>query len=97
MSYQQMTLSDIGLIDKSWEYDEDNGHVMCRCPECEGRLLIGVYTYVNPYHYCPYCGIKLAEGRLVAKRCEVYGRTREEELKTRADIEQFRSEWKGKR
>lgn len=42
----QMTFFDIGLIPiDSWQYDEDNGNVMCRCPVCEGRLLIGVYTY----------------------------------------------------
>lgn len=92
--YKQLTLSDIGLVEKSWQYDEDNGTVMCRCPECEGRMIIHRYQYINPYHYCPYCGIKLAEGRLINKRCEVYGSTREEELKVRADIEQLRKKWR---
>ena len=32
----QMTFFDIGLIPlDSWQYDEDSGNVMCRCPLCE--------------------------------------------------------------
>ncbi len=92
----QMTLFDIGLTKNEWQYDEDNGHVMCRCPKCEGRLIIDAYTYFNPYRYCPYCGMELAEGNLVRKRCEVYGRTKEDELKTRADILQWKKEFKAK-
>ena len=57
---------------KAWQYDEDIGHVMCRCPICEGRLTIGLYTYKNPYHYCPYCGTCLEEGKITSKRKEVY-------------------------
>lgn len=54
----QMTFFDIGLIPvDSWQYDEDNENVMCRCPICEGRLLIGVYTY------CPACGAKMEEDK----------------------------------
>lgn len=75
----QMTLLDIGVIPKSWQYDEDNGNVMCRCPNCEGRLLIGLYTYRNPYKYCPYCGTKLAEGRIKEKRKQVYKLVQEAE------------------
>ena len=68
----QMTLFDIGALPQSWQYDEDTGHVMCRCPDCGGRLLIGLYQYHNPYRFCPYCGIKLAEGRIREKRKQVY-------------------------
>ena len=68
----QMTLFDIGAIPQPWKYDEDNGCVMCRCPDCGGRLLIGLYQYHNPYRFCPYCGIKLTEGRLREKRKQVY-------------------------
>lgn len=76
----QMTFFDIGLIPiDSWQYDEDNGNVMCRCPVCGGRLLIGVYTYHNPYKFCPYCGEKLAEGRITEKRKQVYRLSQEEE------------------
>lgn len=55
-----------------WQYDQDTGSVLCRCPECGGRLLIGLYQYENPYSYCPYCGTKLEEGKLRAKRKAVY-------------------------
>lgn len=70
---------------KTWLYDEDSGSVMCRCPECEGRLPIGIYTYRNPYRFCPYCGEKLAEGEITAKRCQVYGRSYEDELRIREE------------
>lgn len=56
-----------------WQYDEDTGGVMCRCPNCGGRLGIHVYLYRNPYKYCPYCGDRLNEGNITAKRREVYG------------------------
>jgi len=75
----QMTLFDIGIVPQSWQYDEDTGHVMCRCPDCEGRLLIGLYQYHNPYKFCPYCGIKLTEGRIREKRKQVYQLEQEEE------------------
>lgn len=68
----QMTLTDFGVVPKTWQYDEDTGEVMCRCPDCGGRLVISLYTYNNPYKFCPYCGIRLAEGRIRAKRIEVY-------------------------
>lgn len=58
---------------KFWQYDEDTGTVMCRCPDCGGRLIISLYQYENPYHYCPYCGTPLEEGALTRKRIEVYG------------------------
>lgn len=86
----QMTLYDIAPTEappaEAWRYDEDNGMVMCRCPKCGGRMMIGFYTYWNPYHYCPYCGEKLAEGRFVSKAVEVYGRDRE-------TMEQVRKEY----
>lgn len=61
----------IKLINE-WEYDEDTGNLMCRCPECGGRMPIYLWTYVNPYHYCPYCGEKLEEGRFCEKYKQVY-------------------------
>lgn len=57
---------------KQWEYDQDNATVLCRCPDCEGRLIIYLYQYHNPYHYCPYCGIPLEEGKITDKRKQVY-------------------------
>lgn len=64
---------------KFWQYDEDTGHVMCRCPVCGGRLLIGLYQYINIYRFCPYCGQPLEEGNLTRKRKEVYRLKQEEE------------------
>ena len=61
-----------------WQYDEDTECVMCRCPECGGRLLIGLYQYSNPYRFCPYCGKELEEGGITAKRKAVYGLEQEE-------------------
>ena len=75
----QLTLTDLGAIPKEWEYDEDTGMVMCRCPVCEGRLTIHLYTYRNPYKYCQYCGERLAEGRLKEKRKAVYRLEQEDE------------------
>ena len=63
---------------KEWEYDEDTGHVMCRCPVCSGRMSISLYTYRNPYKFCPYCGEVLAEGKITAKRKAVYQLVQEE-------------------
>lgn len=74
----QLSLTDMPGF-REWQYDEDNSHVMCRCPVCGGRLLIGLYTYANPYKYCPYCGEKLAEGAITAKRKEVYRLVQEDE------------------
>ena len=64
-------MSDGRLFDE-WQYDQDNATVMCRCPKCEGRMIIDLYQYFNPYHYCPYCGIPLEEGKITAKRKQVY-------------------------
>ena len=64
-------MSDGRLFDE-WLYDKDNGNVMCRCPHCEGRLIISLYQYHNPYHFCPYCGTPLEEGKITAKRIQVY-------------------------
>ena len=63
----------------TWKYDEDTGHVMCRCPKCSGRLMIGLYVYRNPYQYCPYCGSFLEEGNITAKRKEVYSLEQEDQ------------------
>lgn len=75
----QLSLYDFGLEkQKEWQYDEDNGSVMCRCPDCGGRLLLHVFQYWNPYKYCPYCGMRLTEGKFVNKCCAVYGRKKED-------------------
>jgi len=57
-----------------WEYDEDCGCVMCRCPKCSGRMTISLYQYKNPYKFCPYCGQALTEGKLAQTRKRVYGK-----------------------
>ena len=62
----------------NWEYHEDTGSVVAQCPDCGGRMTIGRYNYHNPYHFCPYCGIYLKEGKLAAKRRQVYGEERNE-------------------
>lgn len=64
---------------QSWQYDCDTGMVLCRCPDCGGRLVIGLFVYVNPYRYCPYCGIQLHEGKITAARKAVYGLEQEDE------------------
>jgi len=48
-----------------WEYELDNGHRMCKCPDCGGRMFIGVYSYWNPYKFCPYCGRKNIKGEQI--------------------------------
>jgi hypothetical protein len=87
---KQMTLDDFGISTKTWEYDEDCGSIMCRCPDCGGRMSIGIYTYWNPYKYCPYCGMELAEGALVSKICAVYGHSPEAVTRVR----QGRGAWR---
>ena len=57
---------------KCWQYEEDNATVMAKCPECERRMIIHLYTYENPYKFCPYCGQKLEEGALKKARRKVY-------------------------
>ena len=57
-----------------WLYEEDTNTVMATCPKCGGRLILHRYQYTNPYHYCPYCGVRLEEGQLQRKREEVYGK-----------------------
>ena len=43
-----------------WIAQFDNGCRMWACPECGGRMRGDFYNRdLNPYHYCPYCGIKL--------------------------------------
>ena len=71
---EQITLTDWcpDSVPKAWEYDEDNGSVLCRCPVCGGRMVIGCYAYWNPYHFCPYCGRKLNEGRFVDRMVQIY-------------------------
>lgn len=93
---EQMSLPGINLLE--WQYDEDNGMVMCRCPECGGRLIIHYYTYENPYHFCPYCGVRLQENErgIVSRRSKVYGRTKEEELRSRKACREFKEEWRRK-
>lgn len=58
---------------QEWKYEEDTGSVMAKCPICDGRMLIHIYQYQNPYHFCPYCGIKLGEGNIKAARKRTYG------------------------
>ena len=81
----QMTLTDIGIVPKSWLYYEDNATLMCRCPECEGRMVIYLWTYWNPYKYCPYCGIRLQEGNFVKRYCRIYESDEETVLKVRRE------------
>lgn len=58
---------------KAWEYEQETGHLMCKCPECRCRLFIGKYAISNPYRFCPYCGEKLDKGDFERKRKEIYG------------------------
>lgn len=92
----QMSLPGIDLLE--WQYGEDNENVMCRCPECGGQLVIGYYTYINPYRFCPYCGQRLQENvrGLISKRSEVYGNTKDEELRIRNECREWREEWRRK-
>lgn len=71
-----MEMNQLSIFDffDEWEYDEDTGSVMCRCPKCGGRMIIGLYVYSNPYKFCPYCGRPLTEGKIKEKRAAVYGR-----------------------
>lgn len=73
------------MTQQAWLYDEDNGRMMCRCPECEGRLTIDVYDYWNPYHFCPYCGTWLEEGSFVRRKCVIYGDDPEKVIRVRKE------------
>ena len=64
---EQMTLFDF------WQYEEDNGHLMCKCPKCEGRMILHIWTYHNPYSFCPYCATPLDEGEMAKAYKRVYG------------------------
>lgn len=86
--YEQMSIP--GIQTKAWEYDEDNGSVMCRCPDCGWRLMIGLYTYLNPYRYCPHCGTQLLEGKIMQKRLSVYRLSPEHEAEGRKITEEMR-------
>lgn len=57
----------------NWLYDKDNDHMMCRCPDCGGRLLVGFYDYENPFKFCPYCGLELGQGQIEKARKRIYG------------------------
>ena len=61
---------------KFWEYEEDSGTMMAKCPTCECRMPIGIYAYGNPYHFCPYCGERLEEGRVMEAGRRIYGWSR---------------------
>lgn len=72
----QMKLADLSQefeTPKVWVYEKDNGTVMAKCPKCEKRMTIDYYMHRNPYHFCPFCGEKLGEGKIGQKRLEVYG------------------------
>ena len=56
-----------------WVYEADKGTLLCKCQECEGRLVLVRGLEVNPYNYCPYCGRQLYEGRYLKERDKVYG------------------------
>lgn len=85
----QLSIEDVmpSAVTREWLYDEDNGCVLCRCPVCEGRMIIDIYTYWNPYHFCPYCGEKLNEGAITSKRVTVYGKDRATEMRVRSEHE----------
>lgn len=78
----QMTLADFGvqLNNKAWQYDEDNGHMMCRCPDCGGRMPMYLWHYWNSYKFCPYCGVRLQEGNFVRRYCQIYERENEQDV-----------------
>lgn len=78
----QMTLADFGiqLNNKAWQYDEDNGHMMCRCPDCDGRMPMYLWHYWNNYKFCPYCGVRLQEGNFVRRYCQIYERENEQDV-----------------
>ena len=82
---QQLTLDDFGFSTKVWQYDEDTGHMMCRCPECGGRMTITLWKYWNSYKFCPYCGIRLAEGNFVKRYCQIYRENEDKVIRVRQE------------
>lgn len=82
---QQMTLFDFGISTKVWQYDEDTGHMMCRCPECGGRMTMGLYSYWDSYKFCPYCGVRLDEGNFVRRCCQIYGHNEADVIRVRQE------------
>lgn len=45
-----------------WLWEIDNGHRICRCPECGFGNIIHAYTYRNPFRYCAGCGKQMIFG-----------------------------------
>lgn len=44
-----------------WIKRMENGWRMWECPRCKGRIRGQFYEKdQNPYHFCPFCGKKLA-------------------------------------
>ena len=44
-----------------WIKEMELGCRMWKCPRCKGRIRGNYYDKdMNPYHFCPYCGKKLA-------------------------------------
>ena len=61
---------------EEWLYEEDSGNMMAKCPKCEGRMPIYPWTYHNPYRFCPYCGQRLYEGKVMQAGKRIYGWTK---------------------
>lgn len=62
------------LPDPEWKYDIDCGNLLCRCPVCDCRMPIYMWHYKQNYKFCPYCGVRLAEGKFRRMYEKVYGR-----------------------
>lgn len=78
---------------KTWEYDEDTANVMCRCPECGGRLLIGLYQYINPYRFLPLlrpcAGGRQSHGKEKRGIQAEAGRSRAEDLRRDSGVNKW--------
>lgn len=59
-----------------WEYEEDSGSMMAKCPECGKRMPIYRWNYGNFYKFCPYCGQALEEGDIMRAGKRIYGWTK---------------------